>query len=152
MTPEPIDVQLWRADREVSGADMRARAGEGARGGFSNVSHTKGLTVLASAPVRVGVDVEQVRARPYLDRLARRSMTDDEYERWRTADDRVRTFTRHWTRVEAHLKGLGVGVRGGLRTRPSREWTIVDLDVGDDHCGTLALETHGRDVALHWRA
>ncbi len=120
-------------------------------GGYTNVSHTRGLTVLVCAPVRVGIDVEAVRPHPNLDRLARRSMTDAEHREWCAMPEPVRAFTQHWTRVEAYLKAIGTGVRGGLRTRPDGGWRVVDLDVGRAHCGALAVETGGRAVRLHWR-
>ena len=150
MTPS-IDVALWRADRAVGGTAMRAAAGVTA-GGSTNVSHTNGLTVLVQAPVRVGVDVELVRPHAYLERLARRSMDDVEYAAWCASGDQLRAFTQHWTRVEAFLKATGVGLRGGLRSRPDATWTVIDLDVGAAHCGALAVEASGRSVQLRWRA
>ena len=115
------------------------------------MSHTRGLTVLACAPVRVGIDVELVREHRYLERLARRTMTDTEWSRWCSSSDRTGAFTEHWTRVEAYLKAIGVGVRGGLLTRPAGPWTVLDLDVGDAHRGALAVEAAGRAVHVVWR-
>jgi 4'-phosphopantetheinyl transferase len=146
----PLVVEVWRADVAMSGADARARAAV-ADAQLTNVSHTTGLTVLAVAPVRVGIDVEVVRDRRYLDALARRSMTDAEFAEWHAAADPVRAFVQHWTRVEAYLKAVGTGVRGGLRTRPPDGWTVVDLDVGAAHAGALAVEAGERAVTVRGR-
>jgi len=147
-------VAVWQVARTITGAEMRARVGalEAHPGGYTNVSHTHGLTVLAHAPVRVGIDVELVRDRPYLDRVARRAMTDTEWEQWRASTDPVRAFAQHWTRVEAYLKGIGAGVRGGLRSRPTEGWTVADLDVGAMHAGALAVQTGGRELRVHRRS
>lgn len=147
---ETIRVDVWRSDRIASGAAMRAATGLAA-GGCSNVSHTGGLTVLAHAPVRVGIDVEAVRDRRYLASLARRSMTDAEWESWREASDPVRAFVQHWTRVESYLKAIGVGIRGGLLRRAPAGWSVRDLDVGPAHVGALAVESGGAAVHVRWR-
>jgi phosphopantetheinyl transferase len=153
-----VVVEVWRIAAEVTGDEIRARAAtsrqrECSEHAATSVSHTRGLTVLAGAPVRVGVDVELVREHRYLDRLAQRAMTDAEWWRWRAepGPDRARAFTQHWTRVEAYLKAIGVGVRGGLLTRPSGSWTVLDLAVGHRHCGALAVEAAGRPVQVLWR-
>jgi hypothetical protein len=146
----PVVVDVWRADVAMRGADARAAAKIG-DSQLTNVSHTDRLTVLAAAPVRVGIDVEVVRSRRYLEALARRSMTDAEFAEWHAAADPVRAFVEHWTRVEAYLKAIGTGVRGGLRTRPDDAWTVVDLDVGPAHAGALAVEARDRGVTIRWR-
>lgn len=151
-----VVVEICRVAAEITGDEIRARV---ARSRATNcpehcvtsVSHTHALTVLACAPVRVGVDVELVREHPYLDRLAQRAMTDAEWSQWRNGSDRTRGFTQHWTRVEAYLKAIGVGVGGGLRTRPPVSWTVLDLDVGPTHCGALAVEAGGLPVQVAWR-
>ena len=56
----------------------------------------------------------------------------------------TRVLTADWT-VEAYLKAIGVGVRGGLLTRPAARWTVLDLDVGDANRGALAVEAAGRE-------
>ncbi len=145
-----IRVDVWRTDHITSGATMRAATGCAADG-CSNVSHAAGLTVLAHAPVRVGIDVEVVRDRPYLARLARRSMTDLEWQAWREASDPVQAFVQHWTRVEAYLKAIGLGIRGGLLRRAPAGWTVVDLDVGPAHAGALAVESGSAAVVTQWR-
>jgi phosphopantetheine--protein transferase-like protein len=109
---------------------------------FVSVSHTRGVSAVAWAPVRVGIDVEHVRDRKYLARLARRAMTDTEYDAWRAATEPGHAFAQHWTRVEAYLKATGTGVRGGLRARPPSSWTLADLDLGtvaSDVVGAVAI-------------
>ena len=131
-------VEICSFSGTIGAAAMHDRSGAPPRPW--NASHTRGLTLLAASSARVGVDAEAVRHVRDLDALARRSMLDDEYAQWAQSEDRVWEFFRHWTRVEAYLKAIEVGITGGLRTRPPVGWTIVDLDVGPFHCAAVAVE------------
>lgn len=119
-------------------------------GAHRSVSNTALASVIAWSDVRVGVDLEVVRQRPHLDRLARRTMADDEHDRWLAADDRDRSFAQHWTRVEAYLKAIGVGVKGGYLTRPGVGWSVIDLDLDAPLVGALALEAEVPVVSVRW--
>jgi len=143
-----VTVDLWRVDASVDGDWLRARVPPITTDSVrASVTHTAGCSLLAIAPVRVGVDAERVRPRPYRERLAARSMTDLELLAWRGAADPDRALLAHWTRVEAYLKAIGEGVRGGLRTRPPAGWSVVALDLGAHHVGAVALEAP-RPIAL----
>jgi 4'-phosphopantetheinyl transferase len=141
-----VTVELWRVPEAVDGEWFRSRVATDAP--CTSVTHTNGCSLFAAAPVRVGVDTERVRPRRYRERLAVRSMTEPELRVWRASADPDRALLAHWTRVEAYLKAIGVGVRGGLRTRaPDEGWTVVALDLGTEHVGALAVEAE-RPIAL----
>lgn len=82
-----------------------------------NWSHSgHGLLVGLGEGLRVGVDVEQVRARPRALDLARRFFAAEE-SRWlaaRPADDQSLAFLRLWCAKEAVLKAHGRGLAFGL--------------------------------------
>jgi 4'-phosphopantetheinyl transferase len=84
---------------------------------FFNVSHSgaHGLIALSSAD-RVGVDIEEIRAIPEMKELSRRFFTPAESEaiHCQSRSNQTRAFFACWTRKEALLKGLGVGIAGGL--------------------------------------
>ena len=92
-------------------------AGEPARLSF-NLSHSGGLALVAVARDReVGVDVERVKPERDLVALAERALAPEEAGAVREAaePERARLFYELWTRHEARLKCLGVG----LATRPA---------------------------------
>lgn len=144
-----VTIDVWWAASAHRGAELLAAAEPAAP--LTNVSHTHGCSLLVAAPVRVGVDAERVRRRHYADRIAARAMLPDELAAWRATEGsaRDRALLQHWTRVEAYLKAIGEGVRGGLRTRPPSGWTVVDLPVGPQHVGAVAVE-HAGPLVLRW--
>jgi len=59
----------------------------------------------------LGVDVEQISPRPYLEALIQRCLTPQEQGTLPTLTEaRLQTFFQYWTVKEAHLKALGVGL------------------------------------------
>ncbi len=135
-----------------------------------NLSHSAGISVLAITQEReVGIDVE--RLDPSLDELkiAERFFSHAEYEALTrlSADKRRRAFFSVWTRKEAFLKGVGLGIGGHLNrfivsvspdNPPVLErvewapyavehWTLVDLDVGCDCAAALAVA--GKTAIVH---
>ncbi|MGH8978135.1 MAG: 4'-phosphopantetheinyl transferase family protein, partial [Acidimicrobiia bacterium] len=75
-----------------------------------SLSHCRATAIVAVArAVSVGVDVEVVRARPHLERLAARMLSPAEHAEWLTGDPAARTieFLRLWTAKEAYLKAVG---------------------------------------------
>jgi 4'-phosphopantetheinyl transferase len=106
-----------------------------------SLSHSTDVAVIAIAAVPVGADVEVVRSRRHLDRVAARLMPPDALARWQAmpdADRRVAFFAL-WTQKEAHLKLLGVGITRALRdVHPTNVTTWDDWPAG---CVT-SLATH----------
>lgn len=78
-----------------------------------NVSHSAGLALLAMTPGRsVGIDVEHVRTDIEVDALSRRffSLREQGDLLRLSQEDRLRAFFVCWTRKEAYLKALGLGL------------------------------------------
>ncbi len=105
-----------------------------------NLSHSGRLALVALAPgeLDVGVDVERIKERRDLARLA---------ARWLPAADalavaevppaeRAAVFYPAWTRHEARVKCTGVGLAG--RT-PGREVTAVQLEIDAGYAAAVAI-------------
>ena len=80
-----------------------------------NVSHSgERFVVAAAVGMEPGVDIERVRTRRSLSRLARRFFSPAEQEEVAAAPDPRHAFYRVWTRKEAVIKADGRGVAIGL--------------------------------------
>lgn len=126
-----------------------------------NVSHSQQHAVFAFAlQHRVGVDIEFARPLQHMQKMLDHICTTQENAELRNfdADSRLRLFFRLWTRKEALLKAVGLGLHGGLRTynigwatatfdQPlfchgpeNKPWQIIDLPCGTGIEATLAIE------------
>jgi 4'-phosphopantetheinyl transferase len=135
--------------RHVGGAPaaLDLRVGERGKpflpGGPSfNLSHSGDLAVCAVAGMReVGVDVEELRLVPEAFAIAERHLGAEVCrELGEAGAERDRTFLRHWTRREAFLKALGIG----LADEPSpamdpQRWEVHELIPGASYVGALVV-------------
>jgi 4'-phosphopantetheinyl transferase len=82
-----------------------------------NLSHSADLLVCAVASQPVGVDVERIRPHDDVMAIARRFFAPEECDALERlpAHRRVDAFYACWTRKEAYLKALGLGVGESLR-------------------------------------
>lgn len=132
-----------------------------------NLSHTGGLAILAVCDdMPVGIDIE--RMRPIEVEVARRYFSDAEVRALETlaGEAWLQGFYRCWTRKEAVIKALGLGLSMPLESfdvtlapeAPARltriaddapeAWSLTHLDVAPDVVGAVALRTAGRAVKI----
>ena len=84
-----------------------------------NQSHSEDRIMIGvAAEGRLGVDIEEIREVRYLLGIADKNFGDDEAARLHAAPEhrRLELFFRLWTRKEAFLKAVGVGLTHSLRT------------------------------------
>jgi 4'-phosphopantetheinyl transferase len=113
-----------------------------------NVSHSGSVALVAVARNScVGVDVEVIRSRRHLEKLATRVLSSDEYDAWRVVAPAARSteFLRSWTAKEAYLKAIGVGLVRPLRSVPVRPegWSVWAVDAGPAVVACVAVEGVG---------
>jgi 4'-phosphopantetheinyl transferase len=83
-----------------------------------NVSHSGAMAVLVfGRDMALGVDVECLRPRRDLDRLAEYGLSETELEHWRRLSPvyRPESFIRYWNAKEAFVKATGRGIAVGLK-------------------------------------
>ncbi|MFW6690947.1 4'-phosphopantetheinyl transferase family protein [Streptomyces sp. MAR4 CNX-425] len=141
----PADLRFGRrACPRCGGPHGRPVLERPAGGPEFSLSHGGELVLVAVAPRRVGVDVEPVRAVPPEPGLVER-LHPAERAALRAAPEagRCAAFARLWTRKEAYLKGLGVGLGRALDADDVSVsvpgWRLVDLTPGKGHAGALAV-------------
>jgi 4'-phosphopantetheinyl transferase len=117
-------------------------------------SRSLGAVAIAAPGARVGIDVEAVRPRRLLDRIARRVFTSDELVPWSALDDdaRLLAFLERWTEVEAILKAQGTGIAGGFANAVPRPggWSCAPIDCGPGFVGTVAADAPSIVVRTRW--
>ncbi len=102
-----------------------------------NQSHSGERIMIAVARGgRLGIDVEEIRPVPLMLRIARRRLAPDEARALLAAggEERTARFFRIWTRKEAFLKALGVGLTHPLRNFSvdiAPDTTRALIDAGD---------------------
>jgi 4'-phosphopantetheinyl transferase len=108
-----------------------------------NMSHSGGLAVYAVCTDReVGVDVERVSEDVDIEALPQRvfSATEEETLAALPADLRVRAFFECWTRKEAYLKAIGVGLSGLERSDyNAADWSLHSIDAGSGYAAAVAV-------------
>jgi 4'-phosphopantetheinyl transferase len=120
-----------------------------------SVSHSGSTALLAVARnATVGVDVEAVRTRPNLEKLAARVLAPDALHEFSAADESARlvTFLRAWTEKEAYLKAIGLGIATDLRavTIPDG-WMVERLDDLPDSVAAVAVDRAAAIVRSDWK-
>jgi 4'-phosphopantetheinyl transferase len=114
-----------------------------------NLSHSGRMALYAfSAAGAVGVDV-QLSRRPVDEiAIAARALGAAEARRLQALapDARRQEFLRAWTRHEAELKCLGVGIGGADDALAGRKVWSVQLDVGPNAAAAVASERSAREV------
>jgi 4'-phosphopantetheinyl transferase len=131
----------------VRGADESARSPELS----FNMSHSGQLALYAfSASAAVGVDVELTR-RPIDEvAIAARALGTAEARRLQALAPEIRRqeFLRAWTRHEAELKclGVGIGISGADDAIAGRRPWVAQLDVSPDAAAAVAAERAAREL------
>jgi 4'-phosphopantetheinyl transferase len=136
---------------------------------FFNFSHSDGVGLLAvGTGFELGIDVEQIRKDIETVEIARSFFSEAERRDLATVASELRhqTFFNCWTRKEAILKGIGMGLNLRLdgfdvssvpgataQLAASRlplidmtQWSLCSIDVGIDFAAALAVATRGVSI------
>ena len=136
-----------------------------------NVTHSENMAAIAfTQGCDVGIDLEQLRPLPDLDEIAARSFCKEEVVEINSlpARERERAFFACWTRKEAYVKAIGVGLSRPLNsfrvtakpdspadlmsledeTNGSESWTLHDLCLEPDYAGAVAYSDQERPLSI----
>jgi 4'-phosphopantetheinyl transferase len=122
-----------------------------------NLSHSGGLAVYATTRDReIGVDVEEIRTEIAHERIPARFFCSNEVTSIRTtpAEEQALAFFRCWTRKEAYIKALGVGLSIPLNSFDVSSgsigrWSIRSIDLPSPYVGAVCTE--GDDYSIIFR-
>jgi 4'-phosphopantetheinyl transferase len=113
-----------------------------------NLSHSHWMAVVAVArDIEIGVDIERFRPLPECMAIAERFFPPSEAAALADVPPaaREREFFRRWTRIEARLKALGIGLYG-TGAEPEGEWAVLPIDVGEEYSASVAAACGGITV------
>lgn len=151
-----LDPSTLRFRSSAHGKPALRAAADGLAPRF-NLSHSRELALYAfSERDELGVDVELVRKRsderPSRDyvALAERAFGKDaaQYLQRVPPPEREREFLRRWTRYEAALKRLDVGISDGRTPLDRHASWIAELDIGIDGAAAVACAWPARELRL----
>jgi 4'-phosphopantetheinyl transferase len=132
----------------------------GAPSTFFNMAHCDGLSVVAATSAgEVGIDIERLREDVDVDRIAPRMFSVEDMRGLAALSrgERVRAFFDGWVRIEALVKGMGIGLlprwkfRADLRTSPAdgradierdeiNGWKVCVFSPSPDSTGCVAVQ------------
>jgi 4'-phosphopantetheinyl transferase len=163
LDPSSVTFQM-----RVSGKPALAETNNGRHRIHFNLSHSHGRMLIAVAcDLDVGADLEQIRDKVDVVKLAERFYAPSEHGRVAgvTGLDQAKRFYRYWVAKEAVLKGQAVGLRSlqqceilDLSDGPRAEvhlleeatmqpgWTVHWLDCGPEWAG--AVSAYGSDWTI----
>jgi 4'-phosphopantetheinyl transferase len=98
---------------------------------YFNLAHSGDWVIYGVSRCQwIGVDVEQMAPRPYLESLIRRCLTPDEQATLpNTAEGRLVSFFQYWTVKEACLKAIGLGLSYPIQAVQVSLGANPDLDL-----------------------
>ncbi|MBF0409456.1 MAG: 4'-phosphopantetheinyl transferase superfamily protein [Candidatus Riflebacteria bacterium] len=99
-----------------------------------NLTHSGNFFCIAvSKKYDIGVDIEHLNRKTDFSSIIKRYYSAKEYCEWLKLPDESKreAFFRSWTRKEAYLKGIGIGLRG-LNTVEVSFDTAIDRKVAED--------------------
>ncbi|MFI7383804.1 4'-phosphopantetheinyl transferase family protein [Streptomyces sp. NPDC049813] len=134
------------------GPHGRPSLAEGSGSVHFSLSHSSPMVLLALSSTPVGADIERLPQLPAVAGVGRLLHPRETAElRARDATAGPRAFARVWTRKEAYLKGLGVGVAGdlsrdylGTGEHPAQApvgWSIWDIAAPDGFAAAVAVQS-----------
>lgn len=74
---------------------------------FFNLSHSNNVTVCALSDKEIGIDIEAITMK---EKIIKKICNENELKQIKNADD----FTKIWTKKEAYVKYVGIGLSYGL--------------------------------------
>lgn len=130
-----------------------------------NLSHSADANLMAVATVEVGVDIERIRKVTSVASLAARHFARPELEAMRHLGDADRSFFATWTRKEAVIKLVGLGLSARVQELdtsanhdaiavpsswqlPTNRCWIVDLTIDSEYAAAFAVGDKPHAVRL----
>ncbi len=100
---------------------------------YFNISHSKEYIVIAVSDKEIGVDIEHL---TFNEKTADRICTKEERKKVKTDLD----FTKIWTKKEAYIKKIGMGLEYGMKNVDTTKIDNIDIYKKDDYIIAICYE------------
>ena len=131
-----------------------------------NTSHGGDWVVIALSGIEVGIDIERIDSQFAFDELLPSFFSDSEIAFIRQSNKPIESFYTIWTRKEALLKGIGLGITDHLNEytllsggqemllpslSPNREWQVRSFSMASEYRLSLAFPQQNLQLRFfHW--
>jgi 4'-phosphopantetheinyl transferase len=113
-----------------------------------NISHTENRVLLGFSQNAIGIDIEKITALPDLDLLIEYSMHPDEIYFLNAQEPlhKLQLFYRLWTKKEALVKAMGIGLGKELSsftlksTLEDDSWNAYEISINDRYSAAIATQ------------
>lgn len=104
-----------------------------------NISHTKGIIVCAISDENIGIDIEKIRN--FNKRIPQKFFTENEQNYiFSKKEDQNKRFFEVWTRKEAYVKWVGLGLELTLNSFDVLQDTRIITEIIDDYIVSICTE------------
>ena len=100
---------------------------------YFNISHSKDYTVLVTSDKEIGVDIQYL---TYNEKTRDRICTEEERKKVKTDLD----FTKIWTKKEAYIKKIGIGLEYGMKNVDTTKIDNIDIYKKDGYIIAICYE------------
>jgi 4'-phosphopantetheinyl transferase len=118
-----------------------------------NMSHSHNMALFVFSPtMEVGIDIEYINPIASINELpiSYFSQTEQEEIKMLSGECQTRAFYKHWTRMEAYLKAVGIGLYNFLP--PLRidqtEWNHYEVSLPKDYVGSLVYPNMSAPITI----
>lgn len=114
-----------------------------------SIGHSGDRAIVAvSDGVQVGADIEAVRPRVHLQRLARRVLDPTDHAEWSalSGERALASFLEAWTAKEAYLKATGEGITrrlSGVPRAATPGWSLARPETGGGYVAAVVARSEG---------
>jgi len=105
-----------------------------------NISHSHAYVVCAIGPEELGIDIQHHKSSG-IERLAKRTLTPEEWQDFLTAFDNVQFFYDRWSEKESYLKYTGEGIRSDMRSL-TIDKVLTHIPVDIEYSCTLCTKSN----------
>lgn len=120
-------------------------------GVFFNISHSKEYVACAVGDVPMGIDI-QYHKTANISKMARRILSETEWESFEGADEGAKMFYHFWAKKESFLKFTGEGIRRELIKLAYEGCRFLELNFEEGYSGMVCVpeEWDGEILVKRW--